>query len=59
MEVPYELLGRFFVFLAFAVLLATVLALLLGVYSFKRHKIVFPNFILFVLYIFYSPAKWV
>jgi hypothetical protein len=40
MEVPYELLGRFFVFLAVAVLLATVLALLLGVYSFKRHQIV-------------------
>lgn len=59
MEVPYELLGRFFVFLAVAVLLVTVLALLLGVYCFKRHKIVFPNFILFVLYIFYSPAKWV
>jgi hypothetical protein len=59
MEVPYELLGRFSVSLAVAILLMTVLALLLGVYSFKRHKIIFPNFILFMLYLFYSPAKWI
>ena len=59
MEVPYELLGKMFVYVAAAIFLVTALALLLGAYSFKRHRVVFPNFILFMLYLFYSPAKWI
>lgn len=55
----YELLGRLFVYLAVAVFLLAAIALLLGAYSFKKHKIIFPNLILFMLYLFYSPAKWI
>ncbi len=59
MPLPYELLGRLFVYLVVIVFLATVVALSVGVYSFKKHKILFPNFVLFMLYLFYSPAKWI
>ncbi|MCD6206499.1 MAG: DUF116 domain-containing protein [Methanosarcinales archaeon] len=59
MPVPYELLGRLFVYLAVLVFLVTALALLIGAYSFRRHRIMFPNFVLFMLYLFYSPAKWI
>ncbi|AKB84633.1 DUF116 domain-containing protein [Methanococcoides methylutens] len=59
MEIPYELLGRIFVYLLLFVLLGIVLALLVGFYSFKKKKVVFPNFVLFILYLFYSPAKWI
>ena len=59
MEVPYELLGKMFVYVASAIFLVTALALLLGAYCFKRHRVIFPNFILFMLYLFYSPAKWI
>ena len=59
MPLSYELLGKLFVYLAIAVFLVTAIALLLGAYSFRRHKIIFPNFILFMLYLFYSPAKWI
>ncbi|MCL7413524.1 MAG: DUF116 domain-containing protein [ANME-2 cluster archaeon] len=54
----YELLGKLFVFFVFAVLIVTGVALLLGAYSIRRHRIIFPNFILFMLYLFYSPSKW-
>ena len=59
MPLSYELLGKLFVYLAVAVFIITAIALLLGAYSFKKHKIIFPNFILFMLYLFYSPAKWI
>ena len=59
MPLSYELLGKMFVYLAIATFLVTSIALLLGVYSFRRHKIIFPNFILFMLYLYYSPAKWI
>jgi len=59
MSINYELLGRVFVYLIAAVFLMTLLSLLLGAYSFRKHKILFPNFILFMLYLFYAPAKWI
>jgi hypothetical protein len=55
----YELLGKLFVVLSMILFLITVLALSLGIYCFKKHTIFFPNFILFILYLFYSPAKWI
>lgn len=48
-----------FVYLTAAVFLVTVLTLLVGAYSFKKQKILFPDFTLFMLYLFYSPAKWI
>ncbi|RJS70053.1 DUF116 domain-containing protein [ANME-2 cluster archaeon] len=59
MPLPYELLGRLFVYVVAIVFLVTALALSIGVYSFKKHEILFPNFVLFMLYLFYSPAKWI
>ncbi|AEH60466.1 protein of unknown function DUF116 [Methanosalsum zhilinae DSM 4017] len=59
MPVSYELFGRFFVYLTVAVFSITSVTLLIGIYSFKRNTMVFPNLILFVLYLFYAPAKWI
>jgi len=59
MSINYELLGMLFVYLTAAVFLLTLLTLVIGAYSFKKHKILFPNFILFMLYLFYAPAKWI
>ena len=58
MPLSYELLGKMFVYLAISTFLVTSIALMLGAYSFRRHKIIFPKFTLFMLYLFYSPAKW-
>lgn len=59
MQIPYELLGKVFIFVVAAALLVLLIALLLGAYSFKKKKILFPNFVLFILYLFYGPAKWI
>jgi hypothetical protein len=59
MYIPYEFLGKVFVYLLLLALAGTELALLIGVYSFKKHRIIFPSFVLFMLYLFYSPAKWI
>lgn len=59
MQIPYEFLGKLFVFLAFLALCGTVFALLIGAYSFNKRKILFPSFTLFTLYLFYSPSKWI
>mgnify|MGYP000983700261 FL=1 len=58
MDIPYEFLGKVFVYLIFFALAGTGIALLIGAYSFKNHKIIFPGFVLFTLYLFYSPAKF-
>ena len=59
MIIPYDFLGKVFIAIAILVIVGILLALLLGAYSFKKHKILFPNFILFMLYIFYGPAKMI
>ncbi|WP_321418501.1 DUF116 domain-containing protein [uncultured Methanomethylovorans sp.] len=59
MQIPYEILGKVFILLAIIVIVSIVLALLLGTYSFSRHKILFPSFVLFMLYLFYGPSKWI
>ncbi|ABE53289.1 DUF116 domain-containing protein [Methanococcoides burtonii] len=58
MEIPYELLGKLFVYMLLFALLGIVVALLVGFYSFKNKMVIFPSFVLFMLYLFYSPAKW-
>ena len=59
MNIPYDFLGEIFIYLVIFVIAGTVIALLIGAYSFKNHRIVFPGFVLFTLYLFYSPAKWI
>ncbi|MDW7731641.1 MAG: DUF116 domain-containing protein [Methanolobus sp.] len=57
MPIPYDFLGKVFIVIAILVIAGILLALTLGAYSYKKHKILFPNFILFMLYLFYGPAK--
>ena len=59
MHIPYEFLGKVLIFLLLFALAGTVLALLIGAYSFKKQRIIFPGFVLFTLYLFYSPSKWI
>ncbi|MGB3908787.1 MAG: DUF116 domain-containing protein [Methanomethylovorans sp.] len=59
MQIPYEILGKVFIILTIVTITGIAIALLLGAYSFKRKRILFPNFILFMLYLFYGPAKWI
>ncbi len=57
MDIPYEFLGKVFVYLILFALAGIGIALLIGAYSFNNRKIIFPGFVLFMLYLFYSPAK--
>jgi uncharacterized protein len=57
MYIPYELLGKIFVFLILFAFIGIGIALLIGAYSFNNHKIIFPEFVLFMLYLFYTPTK--
>ncbi len=59
MQIPYELLGKMFILLALVTIMGIVAALAFGVYSFKKKKVLFPNFILFILYLFYGPSKFI
>ena len=43
MQIPYEFLGKIFIFMLLLALLGTGLALLIGAYSFKKHRIIFPG----------------
>ena len=58
MYMPYEFLGKIFIILVLFALAGTGIALIIGAYSFKNQRIIFPGFVLFTLYLFYSPAKW-
>lgn len=57
MTIPYELIGKAAVYLSIIILLILLIAISLGAYSFRKKKILFPNFILFTLDFLYSPAK--
>ncbi len=57
--ISYELLGKVFVWLVALSLIGIFFALIIGVYSFQKRRIIFPGFVLFILYLFYSPAKWI
>ncbi len=59
MQIPYEILGKIFIGISLAALMLLFVALLFGAYSFKKHRIIFPNFVLSILYLFYGPAKWI
>ncbi|MCC2509379.1 DUF116 domain-containing protein [Methanimicrococcus blatticola] len=58
MAINYILIGQIAVWLLLIVILFNLLALALGIYSIRKKKIIFPKFVLFMLYLFYSPTKW-
>ena len=45
--------------IVFFLIILNCLALTLGLYSIRRKKIIFPRFVLFTIYLFYAPTKWV
>lgn len=57
--INYILIGKIAVWLLLIIILFNLLALALGIYSIRKKKIIFPTFVLFMLYLFYSPVKWV
>ena len=57
-SINYVLIGQIAVVLILCILVFNILALALGIYSLRKKKIIFPKFILFMLYLFYSPIKW-
>ena len=57
MVIPYELIGKVAVYLSIIIFLILLIAMGIGAYSFKKKKILFPNFVLFILDLLYSPAK--
>ncbi|MDR0766842.1 MAG: DUF116 domain-containing protein, partial [Methanosarcinales archaeon] len=57
--INYILIGKIAVGLLLFIIFFNLLALAIGIYSLKKKKIIFPTFVLFMLYLFYSPTKWV
>ena len=57
--VNYVLIGKIAVAFIICMFIFNILAVALGIYCLRKKKIIFPKFILFMLYLFYSPIKWV
>lgn len=56
--VNYVLIGKIAVWLLIFIILFNVIALAIGIYSVRKKKVILPRFVLFMLYLFYSPVKW-
>jgi len=59
LEINYVLIGKATIGILILIVFFNLSALALGIYSIKRKKIIFPKFVLYVLYLFYAPMKWV
>ena len=59
MAINYVLIGKIAVWLLIVLILFNLLALAIGLYSIRKKKVIFPKFVLFMLYLFYAPTKWV
>ncbi|ODS39592.1 MAG: hypothetical protein A7316_05045 [Candidatus Altiarchaeales archaeon WOR_SM1_86-2] len=57
MEIPYDLLGRIFVAVIVIILIVIVLGLIFAYITYKRKRMIFSGFVLFILDSFYIPAK--
>jgi len=55
----YALIGEIAIGLFIILILFNLAALAIGIYSVRNKKILFPKFVLFILYFFYAPLKWV
>ncbi|MDR2943852.1 MAG: DUF116 domain-containing protein [Methanosarcinales archaeon] len=55
----YIFIGKIVILFFLIIVLFILFALALGIYTVRSRKIVFPTFVLFMLYLFYSPVKWV
>ncbi|WNY24509.1 DUF116 domain-containing protein [Methanolapillus millepedarum] len=59
MEINYETIGRFAIIALLFIIIFNILAILIGIYNIRRKKILFPKFVLFILYLFYAPLKYI
>jgi len=59
MEINYILIGEIAIGILVLVVFFNLAALAIGIYSIRKKKVVFPRFVLYVLYLFYGPMKWI
>ena len=59
MEINYVLIGRAAIGLFLLAIFFNLLAIAIGLYCIKTKKIIFPKFVLTILYFFYAPTKWI
>ncbi|MDV0446249.1 hypothetical protein MsAg5_00770 [Methanosarcinaceae archaeon Ag5] len=59
MEINYETIGRLAIIALSLIVIFNILAVFIGIYNIRRKKILFPKFVLFILYLFYAPLKYV
>ncbi|MCK4550884.1 MAG: DUF116 domain-containing protein [Candidatus Aenigmarchaeota archaeon] len=59
MQIPYELIGKAAIYVFITVFVLAAVVLLFAAISFKRRKLMFPGFFLFLLDILYGPAKFI
>jgi Uncharacterized conserved protein len=59
MEINYVLIGQITIGILVLVVLFNLAALAIGIYSIKKKKVIFPKFVLSVLYFSYAPMKWI
>ena len=63
MTINYALIGEIvvglFIILIIFLIIFNLAALAIGIYSVRNKKILFPKFVLSILYLFYAPLKWV
>jgi len=59
MSINYALIGEIAIGLFILLIIFNLAALAIGIYSIRMKKILLPKFVLFILYFFYAPLKWV
>lgn len=57
--VTYENIGKITVLVLIVMFLINFAAVVLGLYSIRKKRIIFPKFVLFTLYFFYSPVRYI
>ncbi len=56
MAISYELLGQVFVGILVIIAISITIAISFGLYFLKTRKVILPQFVLFVLFLFYAPT---
>ena len=59
LKINYILIGKAAIGILILIVFFNLLALAIGIYSIKWKKIIFPKFVLSILYLFYAPMKWI
>ncbi|MCL2863436.1 MAG: DUF116 domain-containing protein [Methanimicrococcus sp.] len=59
MAINFALIGKIAAGLFITLVIFNLIALMIGIYTIRKKKILLPKFVLFMLYFFYAPTKWV